>query len=67
MTSKQICAALEDALNDAVAATQAVRGHTSEVSEDEGRDWLDTAMESIESLWMDYRRKRTEEQEIRFL
>jgi hypothetical protein len=54
VTSKQIAAALEDALNDAAAATQAVRGQTPQVTEGEARLWLVTAMANIDALWEEY-------------
>lgn len=54
MNSKQIAAALEDALNDAAAATQAVRGQTPDVPESEARLWLVSAMTNVDAIWEEY-------------
>jgi len=54
MDTKQIAAALEDALNDAAAAAQAVRGKTPEVPENEGRLWLVSSMANVDALWEEY-------------
>jgi hypothetical protein len=49
-----IAAALEDALNDAAAATQAVRGKTPDVPDGEARLWILSAMTNIDVLWGQY-------------